>query len=157
MHLTDAQIEHYARQIIVPGIGAAGQARLCAARVGLAGEPEGTEIAKSYLHALGCAIVPFGAPAQCTILAGVRGLGAALVGQSPRRGDPLVWYSLDDGAVTAGIVMPGAAPPDFEAMSSAAAGRAGLHGVAACDAVANAAALILGWDATEYRYHVELV
>jgi hypothetical protein len=36
--LTDAQVERYSRQIILPEVGARGQERLCTSRVALAGE-----------------------------------------------------------------------------------------------------------------------
>jgi hypothetical protein len=51
--LTDAQIERYGRQILLPEVGGRGQARLLAARVALAGGGEAAETAAILLGRAG--------------------------------------------------------------------------------------------------------
>jgi len=51
--LTDAQIERYSRQIILPQVGGRGQERLCAATVILSGAASVVEPAATYLAAAG--------------------------------------------------------------------------------------------------------
>ncbi len=53
MSLTDAQIERYSRQIIVPRIGGLGQERLLAARTVLAGDARDIEAPLAYLVGAG--------------------------------------------------------------------------------------------------------
>jgi molybdopterin/thiamine biosynthesis adenylyltransferase len=53
MILTDAQIDRYSRQIIVPRIGGRGQERLLAARMLLLGDPRDIEAPLAYLVGAG--------------------------------------------------------------------------------------------------------
>jgi hypothetical protein len=53
MTLTDAQIERYSRQIIVPRVGGRGQERLIAARMLLAGDARDIEAPLAYLVGAG--------------------------------------------------------------------------------------------------------
>ena len=51
--LTDAQVERYSRQVILPEVGGRGQARLLAARVALAGGGEAAAVAAMLLARAG--------------------------------------------------------------------------------------------------------
>ena len=53
MPLTDAQIDRYSRQIIVPHVGGRGQERLLAARMVIAGDPRDTEAPLAYMVGAG--------------------------------------------------------------------------------------------------------
>ena len=53
MTLTDAQIDRYSRQIIVPRIGGRGQERIMAARMLLVGDARDIEVPREYLAGAG--------------------------------------------------------------------------------------------------------
>ncbi len=53
MTLTDAQIDRYSRQIIVPRIGGRGQERILAARTLLVGDARDIEVPRAYLAGAG--------------------------------------------------------------------------------------------------------
>ena len=53
MTLTDAQIDRYSRQIIVPRIGGRGQERILAARILLVGDARDIEVPRVYLVGAG--------------------------------------------------------------------------------------------------------
>ena len=53
MTLTDAQIDRYSRQIIVPRIGGRGQERILAARILLVGDARDIEVPRAYLVGAG--------------------------------------------------------------------------------------------------------
>lgn len=51
--LTEAQIQRYARHILLPEVGGAGQEKLCSAEVHISGESLFVELAGDYLSAAG--------------------------------------------------------------------------------------------------------
>jgi hypothetical protein len=53
MALTDAQIERYSRQIIVPHLGGRGQERILASRIVIAGDPRDIDAPLAYLVGAG--------------------------------------------------------------------------------------------------------
>ena len=57
MTLTDAQIERYSRQIVVPRVGGRGQERLLGARMLLAGDARDIEAALAYLVGAGVGVI----------------------------------------------------------------------------------------------------
>jgi hypothetical protein len=152
VHLTDPEIDRYSRQIIVPGIGASGQARLCAARIAIVGAEAGVRVATLYGRALGATVVPLGEAADIIIVAGSAALAAEASAESAKADCPIVWYSADERRIAAGVVQ----PPDVldASVFSAAAAAASdvMHAIAAGDAVATAAAVILGWEDCEPEY-----
>ena len=156
MKLTDADIERYARQIIVPGIGAGGQARLCAARIVVVGEEPGVRIATLYARALGCTVVPAGSAADAIIVAGCAaddpGSSAPLAGAAC----PVIWYSLDETQIRSGVVHPPDVLRPHTVRAPATAATDVMHAIAACDAAGTAAAVILGWSDCERESAVAL-
>ena len=64
MALTDAQIDRYSRQIIVPHIGGRGQERLLAARILLAGDARDIEAPLAYLVGAGVGTIFLKLPAD---------------------------------------------------------------------------------------------
>jgi hypothetical protein len=156
MTLTDSEIECYSRQIIVPGIGAGGQEKLCTARVAVVGEEAGRRIAKLYARALGCSVVPAGASADVVIVAGCRDSDAGTSPSLAGAACPIVWYSLEGTRVVSGVVSPPDVLPPRTWPATHAATAEVMHAIAACDAVATAAALILGWEDCEREHAATL-
>src|SRR5579863_6858215 len=66
MTLTDAQIDRYSRQIIVPHIGGRGQQSLLAARILLAGDARDIEAPLAYLVGAGVGSIVLKLPAGQT-------------------------------------------------------------------------------------------
>jgi hypothetical protein len=74
MPLTEAQIDRYSRQIIVPHIGGHGQERLLAARVLLAGDARDIEAPLAYLVGAGVGTINLKASGVIETIAGMREL-----------------------------------------------------------------------------------
>jgi hypothetical protein len=74
MTLTDAQIDRYSRQIIVPHIGGRGQERWLAARILLAGDPRDIESPLAYLVGAGVGTITVKAAGVIERIAAMREL-----------------------------------------------------------------------------------
>ena len=156
--LTDSEIDLYARQIIVPGVGAVGQLRLLSSPVYFPGASTDARLGRRYISAAG---IPAAEDVE----------GATLIIVSLHESEALhgVARSLDSGADSSGdsqlsrmpiVVYGGDYPPWPRVVRGAdqlqAAVRAGNTtsrpapaqlNAAACAAAGTAMALILGWQA----------
>lgn len=149
--LTDAEVERYARQIVIPGLGASGQARLLESSILVTGDPLAATLARRYASAAGARVTEQCAGADCIVLAGCEGIEAAVLENVVRAGAPVVWYRMAADGFTSGVACGGdevrsacrrAEPaPRALALDHARA----LHAAAACDAVARAIGVLLGW------------
>ncbi|RMF25395.1 MAG: hypothetical protein D6760_01060 [Deltaproteobacteria bacterium] len=146
--LSDQDIDRYARQIIIPGIGAAGQERLMETKVCVCGHPDGEELARRYLAATGLSVCsPREAKAADVLV--LSDPGWEVAAQTLPQRCPVVWYRLRGETLIAGTAVDLAAalaaagePEAPEPTHPAAAIR---HAIAACDAAASVVALALGW------------
>ena len=160
--LDDETVERYARQIIVPEIGAAGQAKLLAATVAVFGHPLGVGAARAYLTAAGIRVVtaPFGETADCLVLADVRGPTYEREMPPCSVDTPIVWYEIR-GPILAGGVATRGTLPRFASNDAYADGMEDpctiiAHRIAASDAAGLAVAAILGWVACGERHELRL-
>ena len=105
MPLSDADVERYARQIIVPGVGASGQERLLASRVLVCGNPRGSLRALTYLQAAGVTTVGTeqAATAQAVALARAEQASAPMLARLRSLRVPVAWYCLQAGQLTSGV------------------------------------------------------
>jgi len=166
MRLTDADLERFARQIVIPGIGVAGQTKLLASRVLVAGAQEGVRQALLYLERTGINahepdVGPAKTPAStpdCILIAGLNALGVERRTWLLSFATPIVWYVPKDSRLQFGIVRPGETLPHLDASplaESCTTEESILHRVGACEAVARVAAVILGWEVTPTRGEVD--
>jgi len=161
MALSEADIERYARQIIIPTIGASGQEKLLAGRVLLLGDEAGVRQARLYLESSGVTATEEhdNAPFSCAIVAGWAGLSGTERNGLLASGAALVWYELGSHAIRAGVhTLERPAPPPAVPSTGTASCENDevLHEIAACDAANAAIAIILGWPPGEPRWEVPL-
>jgi hypothetical protein len=161
MALSDVDVERFARQIVIPGVGAEGQERLLGSTVLVDGFPRGVARAQRYLEASGIRVVTDDREAEidCVLVAGIEIVGPgieALVALAR----PLVWYRIRGAGLEAGIHLPA---HDALELSRAAAARAApspreelLHDVAACDAVGSVISVLLDWQPLQLRHEAGL-
>lgn len=139
--LDDDAIARYARQIVVPGIGAAGQQKLLAATVMVAGHPRGAAQARLYLQAAGLRVVEAPGPSvDVVVVAGTASVAPALRSSLAAGSVPVCWYEAGGDGFTAGI-HPAAPLPCTPSTGDA---DDAIHDAAACDAAGLACAIVLG-------------
>ena len=101
--LSDAQIERWSRQIILPEVGGRGQLRLMAARVALLGDGPLATCAADLLERAGVPVTRAGSPDDAELLVDL-GAGespsTALARRALERGVPLVRGRLGNGGGT---------------------------------------------------------
>jgi hypothetical protein len=109
MPLSEAQIQRYARHILLPEVGGVGQERLLAAEVRARGERTWVELAGDYLSAAGVTVDAHSGPGL-ELTSGAFGVvvrveGEALAVRTSRcptcRGAPTGPLPLESGAITA--------------------------------------------------------
>jgi hypothetical protein len=159
--LDDRQAERFARQIILPEVGARGQARLCSSRVAIVGTGPGADAARAYLEAAGVAVP------TAPYVGRVDGLVITDVLRARERGalppcaaeSPVSWYSLAGTTLHAGTTTASLARTVCTNAPSSSEGRAAslaLHRLGGCDAAAAMLAALLGWSPSGESHSVEL-
>jgi hypothetical protein len=149
MSLGDSQLQRYARQVIIPGLGAEGQQRLLDARALVIGPARERDIAADYLARAGVGLADADDEhVDCIVACAVTTLTdterAAL---EPHR-CPIVWYSLNGRILLAGTLL------RFDASAIDRIGytdettHPALASLAACDAAASAISILLGWSSS---------
>jgi hypothetical protein len=153
--LDDTEIERFARQIVVPGIGADGQERICSVGLVIVGEPAGARLVETYARAAGFAVGV--RPPACVLVAGSQGVDADGLSELRALGVPILWYRLHSTHIEGGMIAPGQ-PLDLLLASEApvSAPASGRHALAAADLVAHAIGLVLGWSDVETTYTLDL-
>jgi len=147
--LDDDAIARYARQIVIPGVGAAGQQKLLESTVLVAGDARGCEQATLYLRAAGVNVVrwPTGidASVDIVIVANAAGLDDEARTAVQSCGKPLCWYVIEDDGFTSGL-HPAAPLPGtpFQTAPAPVPESSTMHDAAACDAASVACAILLG-------------
>lgn len=143
--LDDDAIARYARQIVVPGIGPAGQLALMRATVLVTGSVRGVAQARLYLDAAGVTTSEDPtAPADVVLVAGVADLAPVARRDLATAARPVCWYVLDEDGFTAGVHPQ--APLPLHAAAHTGKDAEGWHDAAACDAAAVACAILIGLD-----------
>ena len=146
--LDDDTIARYARQIVVPGIGAAGQERLLAAVVLVVGHERGAAQAALYLAAAGLRVIaaPDEGAFDLVVVANAPGLEPDVRSAVLAADRPTCWYRLAPEGFTSGV-HPAAALPLSRNLRTEAADDSvadALHDAAACDVAALACAIVVG-------------
>lgn len=148
MSLGDSQLERYARQVIIPGVGVAGQERLLAGRVLILGEERERDITAEYLTRAGVTIsLSPSERVDCVIGCRVESIDSGDLVAAAKTGAPLLWYSLSGRTLTAGVLSPydGHRPIERVERTDHHDGAC-LGALAACDAAATALSVLLGWS-----------
>lgn len=151
--LDDDAIERYARQIVIPGIGASGQERLLASTVLVAGTARGCAAAALWLRAAGVRVATSAETAiDVVAVVDAAALDPAMHGRLVGLGRAVCWSALDDAGIRSGV-HPGAPLPAPVAGARESRDDA-LLDAAGCEAAALACRLLLGLaGANEARIH----
>ena len=159
MALSDAQLDRYARQIIIPEVGARGQETLLASRVWLLGHPSGVSMARRYLAASGITTMEGqeARNADCVLVAQPSELDTAILARVAACGRPIAWYELTPDGYRAGVQRDGGPIPAQHGESYLHDDDAALrHAVAACDAAGSVIAALLGLELPQDVYEARL-
>ncbi len=144
MALVPADIDRYARQIIIPGVGLRGQERIMATHVVVLGSAPGREIALRYARATGFqAHADLARHFDAVIATDLRAISEGVRRAIEEHGRPIVWSAADGNRLRGGVHRPGEAWPP--ASITAAPADAGIAFIAACETVATLVAWTLGW------------
>jgi hypothetical protein len=101
--LSDEDLERYARHVIVPGVGARGQARLLRARVTVAGAASAAAICRLALRRCGVRVSDaLDASPDCYAAVGIDEIDDAVLQDWAASGKPLVWAALRSGSILRG-------------------------------------------------------
>jgi hypothetical protein len=154
MTLTDTEVDWFARQIVIPGIGAIGQEKLVNASIAVCGNLIAVEEATSCAHAAGLEVANLTAAEtlSCIVATGLDDLDPDTLSQLAARTVPLVWYTLCRSILRGGVLYPGDELPkrvDPEPGTQEHRALNAEHRLAACDAIGTATCLVLGWPARE--------
>jgi hypothetical protein len=144
--LDDAAIERYARQIVVPGIGAAGQEKLLDSTVLLVGHPRGCATAGLYLRAAGVNLVIDALRPSVIVIAGASTLDDDTIDRLTSKRSPVCWYDALEDGFACGVHPPSPLP---RSSGSQHAYPDAIHDAGACAAAALACAVILGIELAE--------
>lgn len=160
--LDDETVERYARQIVVPGVGALGQKRLCAATVAVVGNEHGASAASAYLEAAGLKVcrAAFSDPVDCVVVADESGCGGSTTLPPTRPEAPVAWYSLSGSTLRGGLRTAKDAPAGSDAASARGSGDdaldVALHRTGGADAAGMVIGALLGWVAPGERHEIAL-
>lgn len=157
--LEDHAIARYARQIIIPGVGAVGQEKLLATTVLLFGNRRGCDQAELYLRAAGLRVErgsndnPSG-EYDLALVANVAELSESARAYLLSHDRPICWYTADGEGFSAGehprATLPAASRGPATPINDA------IHDVAACDAAGVACAISLEMPRREGPLRFEL-
>jgi hypothetical protein len=161
LQLSDEQVERFARQIIVPGIGADGQIRLCTAEVFVDGQPDGRRVATQYLRAAGVIVHDSTSPPprlDCVVLAGVNGLTRRRLQTLSEAAPLLAWYTITGSMLRGGLSnRDHPLPVPSRGTDTPSARRSSLlHRIGGADVATTTMAALLGWIQPGDVYEVEL-
>jgi hypothetical protein len=151
--LDDAAIERYARQIVVPGIGAAGQEKLLESTVLLVGHPRGCATAALYLRAAGVKVAIDTPRPSAIVIAGASTLSDDTLAWLASKQSPFCWYDVLENGFTSGVHPASPLPRSSGAQHES---EAAVHDAGACAAAALACAVILGIELSEGETRVAL-
>jgi len=151
MALGDNQLERYARQVIIPGVGTVGQEKLLASHVLVVGYPPERAIAQEYLAGAGVNVcTSVDEPVDCIVACRLDAISDDELARFGNRDTALAWYVLTGRDLTAGCIarFDGRRPTLLRPTENElhAPETDALGSVAACDTAASTIALLLGWQ-----------
>ena len=148
--LDDDAIARYARQIVIPAVGGAGQEKLLTATVLVVGDVRGCEQAALYLRAAGLTVIHASDDHafEAVIVANTDALDRDLRDRFIASGVPICWYTLRSDDFVSGV-HPDAPLPVASQSPVAAHANSALHDAAACDSASVACAILIGMSCSK--------